>query len=230
VAEGESISNQASGVKPPRWHVLVLLIAFPLAYWINGFMPWSYQFFVKRDHGFFIPFGASVCLLHWASVIFALWSLRQIGARPRDIGLHISTGRILALVAIVVAMGAALIAVRQTWPIQEAPPQDFMFFYPFTLPERCFFIFMALSAGICEEIVYRGYAIRALQGRGCRTWQAITLAAISFVFMHGIASLFLFPFLILVGLVYGCVFHWRNSLTPLIWLHTLFDLMAIIAI
>jgi membrane protease YdiL (CAAX protease family) len=56
------------------------------------------------------------------------------------------------------------------------------------------------------------------------------LAAISFVFMHGIASLFLFPFLIVVGLVYGWLFLWRKSLTPLIWLHCLFDLMAVVAI
>lgn len=227
----ESVLPQStSPVVPPRWHLLVLLVAFPMAYWINGFLPWSYQFFVKRDHGFFIPFGASVCLVHWASVCFALWSLQKIGARPRDIGLHISTGRIALLVTIVVAIGTALIAARQRWPIHDAPPQDFTFFYPFTLPERCFFIFMALSAGICEEIVYRGYALTALQGRGWRTWQAVLLAAISFVFMHGIASLFLFPFLFVVGLVYGGLFLWRKSLTPLIWLHCLFDLMAVVAI
>jgi membrane protease YdiL (CAAX protease family) len=229
MAEAANVDH-ATPVVPPRWHVLVLLIAFPLAYWLNGLMPWSYQFFVKRDHSYFIPFGAAVCLLHWASACFALWSLRKIGARPRDIGLHISAGRIVVLVATVVAIGAALIAARQRWPIHTVPPSDFTFFYPFTRAERCFFVFMALSAGICEEIVYRGYAITALQGRGWRTWQAVVLAAISFVFMHGIASLFLFPFLIVVGLVYGCLFLWCKSLTPLIWLHCLFDLMAVVAI
>lgn len=230
MAEGEVVLSQPRSVQPPRWHVLVLLIGFPLAYWINGLLPWSYNLYVKRDHDYFIPFGASVCVLHWASVLFTLWSLKQIGSRPRDIGFHLRAGGILALVVSVVAIGAALIFTRQTWPLHDAPPKDFTFFYPFTLPERCFFVFMALSAGICEEIVYRGYAITSLQARGWRTWQAVLLAAISFVFMHGIAALFLFPFLLVVGLVYGGLFLWRKSLTPLIWLHALFDLMAVMAI
>jgi membrane protease YdiL (CAAX protease family) len=214
----------------PRWHVLLLLVGFPVAYWLNGLMPWSYAFFVKRDHDYFIPFGISVCVLHWASLVFALWSLRSVGAKGSDIGLHFTSLKWIVLVAVVALLGGGLIAVRTQWPANDSPPSDPRFFYPFTLPERCFFVFMALSAGICEEIVYRGYAISALQARGSRTWQALVLAAISFVLMHGIASLFLFPFLFVVGLVYGGLFLWRRNLTPLIWLHTLFDLMAVMAI
>ncbi len=128
------------------------------------------------------------------------------------------------------AVGGILIYLRQQYPMHDEPPGDFRFFYPFTLAERCLFVFMAISAGFCEETVYRGFAITKLQGRGWRTWQVIVLSTLSFIFMHGIAGLFMFPFLFVVGLFYAGLFLWRRNLTPCIYLHTLFDLMAVAAI
>ncbi|QDU31961.1 CAAX amino terminal protease self- immunity [Anatilimnocola aggregata] len=230
MTEAVSSPHPNAWTKLPRWQLLTIMVGFPLAYWINGLMPWCYGLFVKRDHSFFIPFGLSVCLLHWASLLAALYFLRQAGGRPSDLGFHMRVGGMVALVVTVVVVGGLLIAVRRAWPIFEAPPNDVRFYYPFTLAERCFFIFMALSAGICEEIVYRGFAISALQGRGWRTWQAVVLSTLSFVFIHGIASIFMFPFLFLAGLLYAGIFLWRKDLTLAIWLHALFDVMAVMAI
>jgi membrane protease YdiL (CAAX protease family) len=95
--------------------------------------------------------------------------------------------------------------------------------------ERLFWIFMSFTAGFCEELVYRGFNIRALQGRNLRTWLAIGLATLSFVFMHGISVMRVSPFLTIyiAGLLFSALFLWRRSLVPGICLHTLFDLAAI---
>jgi membrane protease YdiL (CAAX protease family) len=100
---------------------------------------------------------------------------------------------------------------------------------PVTTVERLFWIFMSFTAGFCEELVYRGFSIRALQGRNARTWLAVVLATLAFVLMHGINVISLFPFLTIyiAGLLFSFLFLWRRSLIPGICLHALFDLAAI---
>jgi membrane protease YdiL (CAAX protease family) len=87
-----------------------------------------------------------------------------------------------------------------------------------------------LSAGFCEEFVYRGWAIRVLQAKGFRTWQAVALATVSFVFIHGVAALVLFPVLIIAGILYSLLFLWTRRLSPGIYLHALFDMMSLLAV
>lgn len=230
MSDSETDGSDAPLARLPRWQALTVLVGFPLAYWINGLTPWSYGLFVERDHRFFLPFGVSICLLHWASLALTLWFVRRSGATPREIGLHLRAKGLFAFAAVVAVVGGALIALRTAFPIHEAPPGDWRVSYPFTLDERIFFVFLALSAGFCEEVVYRGFAITALRQRGWRTWQAVALATLSFVMIHGVAAIFLFPFLIAAGLIYGGIFLWRKSLTPLIYLHALFDVTAVLAV
>jgi hypothetical protein len=85
----------------------------------------------------------------------------------------------------------------------------------------------AISAGFCEELIYRGFGIRVLQGRGMRTWLAVLLASLSFVMIHGVSAVFLFPFLFIAGLIFSGIFLWRKSLTLGICLHAMFDLLAL---
>jgi membrane protease YdiL (CAAX protease family) len=123
-----------------------------------------------------------------------------------------------------------LIGLRQAAPVHADPPGDWRFYYPFTLAERSLFIFVAISAGFCEEVVFRGFAISALKQRGWKTWQAVLLATLSFIGIHGIAGIFLSPFLFVAGLFYAGLFLWRRNLTLAIYVHTLFDLMSVAAV
>jgi membrane protease YdiL (CAAX protease family) len=231
MTDGTTI-DEASGARLviPRWQVLVLLVGFPIAYWINSVMPWSYRLFVERDHRYFLAFGISICVLHWASLATALWFVKQAGGTPSTIGLHLRASGLALFVVAIAVVGGALIAVRHQWPIHDAPPDDWRFYYPFTLAERCLFVFMAISAGFCEEVVYRGFAIESLKGRGWRTWSAIIAGTIAFIFIHGITALFIFPLLFVVGLFYSGLYLWRKSLTPGIYLHASFNVMAVMAI
>jgi membrane protease YdiL (CAAX protease family) len=213
----------------PWWQSNAVLIGMPLLYWLNTLMPWSYGLFVERDHRFFFPMMLSICVLHWATLVLALWFLNRGGGKPAQIGLDLRWQTMVPMVAALFATGAMLVAVRYTWPRDHESPNDWRVAYPFTLAERSFFIFVSFSAGFCEEIVYRGFAITMLKRRGWGTWPAIGLATLSFIFMHGLAAIFVFPLLLVAGILYGALFLWRKDLTLCIYLHTLFDQLSILA-
>jgi membrane protease YdiL (CAAX protease family) len=96
-----------------------------------------------------------------------------------------------------------------------------------TAPERLFVLLVVCaSAGFCEEVAYRGYALTRL---GCvlpNVWIALPLTVIAFVFIHGIPrDAWRAGFQALFALVLGAVFiflRWRR-LEFLILLHFLYD-------
>lgn len=101
---------------------------------------------------------------------------------------------------------------------------------PKNLPQRLVFIFMGLAAGLCEELVYRGFAIRALRSRGINQWLAALIAAFPFVFQHGIKSLGQFWWFFIWVLVFGATFFISKRLYINIVIHWLVILSAVISI
>lgn len=60
---------------------------------------------------------------------------------------------------------------------------------PKTTIARIIFIIMALAAGLAEEIVYRGFAIKALTSNKINKWVAVFIATVPFIFQHGLKSI-----------------------------------------
>ena len=48
--------------------------------------------------------------------------------------------------------------------------------------------------------------------------------------MHGLGAIFLFPLLLVAGVLFSALYLWRKDLTLCIYLHTLFDLSSILAV
>ncbi len=101
---------------------------------------------------------------------------------------------------------------------------------PKTWPSRLVFVFMALAAGLCEELVYRGFAIRALESKGINRWLAALIASIPFVFQHGLKSLDQFWWFFIWGLVFGALFIATKRLYANIVIHWLVILSAMLAV
>ena len=227
---GDSDTEPASPLATiSRRRLWLILAGIPTLYWINGFMPWSYRLFVKQDHDSYLAFMSCIVVLHWTSLAVVIATVRRSGAQLSDIGVFWSVPRLLVLVAVVGIVGGGWIAMRSTWPATENP-ESWQTMYPWTMTERWFFVFVSLTAGICEEVVYRGFAIRALQARGMKTWQALAVAALSFVLVHGLFGVFMSPLLVVAALIYSGLFLRPKSLTPGIYVHALFDVMAVAAV
>lgn len=211
----------------PVWSVLVVLVGLPAIYIANSLMPWSVELLRRHNHAFFFQFWCSIAFLHWCSVALIGMLLKRKGSVLKDIGLDLSPLRIALMIGVPVVIGGTLIMLRKMGIDHGSKSPEVV--SPFTNGERWFWIFMSFTAGFCEELVYRGFAIRALQGLNIRTWLAILAATLSFVLMHGVSVLTSVPFVIIyvAGLLFSALFIWRRSLIPGIILHTLFDLMSI---
>ncbi len=211
----------------PHWQVLLVFVGLPILYLANSFLPWSVGLWFRRNHAFYLSFWASIALLHWGSVALIVVLLKRAGGRLDDIGLDLSAVRVAAMVGIPLVAGLALILLHESPAANDGPLSERSGMSPNTLGERVFWIFMSFTAGFCEELVYRGFSIRLLKGRGMRTWRAVGLATLAFVFVHGIAGLVLFPVYFVVGLLFAGLFLWQGSLVPGICLHALFDIVAV---
>lgn len=101
---------------------------------------------------------------------------------------------------------------------------------PKTTTARIIFIFMGLVAGLSEEIVYRGYAIRGLQSLGLHKWLTVILATIPFIFQHGLKSIDQFWWFLGWGIIFGALFLLIKNLTINIIIHWLIILSAMLAV
>jgi len=210
----------------PWWQVITVLVGFPILYFANNFTPWSKGLFVKRDHGYYIPVFCSILLLHWASVALVFIFVSQAGGGLADIGLQLPARKAAVMVGTFLVVAAALVFLRQTRPANYPSrlPADMPPLLPVNLGERTFWMFASVSAGICEELVYRGFGLCALRGNGVPTWLAVVLCSLAFVLIHGLWGLRKFWFYFIVGLMYSALFLWIQDLTPGIWIHTLWDM------
>jgi len=88
---------------------------------------------------------------------------------------------------------------------------------------------LAITAGVCEEFVYRGFAIAAFSKVGLPLWVVVILSSLLFGLAHayqgrsGIVSTGIFGVLLAVGRL------WIGSLVPVMMWHAGLDLAAGIA-
>ena len=192
----------------PSWQITLVLVGFPLLYMLNSFAPWSLRLFGAKDRTAFFPFFLSVLALHWLSVTVTVYFLRKAGVTLADLGLNLSVRKAVTLAGKLTAVGLLFVVFRQLVPYAASHP-DWMVFFPTNLLERIFWVPVAMSAGFCEELVYRGFGITVLQFRGLRLWQAVLFTSVSFNFMHGLGGVFLFPLFFLAGLLMAGIYLGR---------------------
>jgi membrane protease YdiL (CAAX protease family) len=88
---------------------------------------------------------------------------------------------------------------------------------------------LALTAGVCEEFLYRGFAMGALSRVGFPAWAVVILTAVLFGLAHayqgrsGILGTFV------MGILFGVVRLAYDTLVPVMMMHTMVDLVAGIA-
>jgi membrane protease YdiL (CAAX protease family) len=97
---------------------------------------------------------------------------------------------------------------------------------PHAVPERLAWVVVAVSVGICEEIVYRGYLQAQLAGLTGRRNLATVIQAALFGVAHLDQGRVTAARLALYGLGLGVLARWRRSLVPGIVCHVWTDLAS----
>lgn len=218
-------------------NLLIVLVGFPLIYFMYSLTPWANELSVKGNSDLFIPFWSGIIVLHWLSVFVVKAFLKQENRTFRDIGYGLNTKKTIILVLSYLTVALLVLGFTE-WSlkyvsIDENKLAGLSNFFPKTTPHRIFFIITVFTAGFCEEIVYRGYAITKLIDIRINKWLAIIPAGIAFVLTNGIISVtsygqFLFYFIF--ALVFGVIFVSSKRLLPNMIIHLLFDLTAMMAI
>ena len=91
------------------------------------------------------------------------------------------------------------------------------------------FLALALTAGLCEEFLYRGFAMAALTRAGLPVWTIVLLSSILFAMAHlyqgrgGIVST------LVIGTVFGTARIAYDGLAPVILWHSAVDAVAGVA-
>lgn len=167
-----------------------------------------------------------------AGLVGALWILN---ARDRTqlwlqmpTGWRLVVGAVVAVLAFALMAAQAIGATRANAETRAAIRPRLSYAAPIlprTLAERRWFMVLSITAGTCEELVYRGYVVWVLT-----PWLGVWGAAATSVIAFGVAHSYLGRQGVLRATVAGAVFAWAvvglRSLYPGMILHALLDMGA----
>lgn len=214
------------------------IFIFPLLYILNSFTPWGKGLWMEQNHDYFSAFWISVLILHWLSAFLVFYFLKNTDIRLSEIGFSLKAKGIILFITtyffIALAIYFFTIFSLNQIDLDNAALQGVQgLIIPQTNGERLLWVFIAFTAGFCEELVYRGFCIKMLEKKGINKWIALFIAAIPFIFIHGLAGIFSLNMLLFylgAALVFGLIFILTKKLWIPMMIHMVYDLFLIMAI
>jgi membrane protease YdiL (CAAX protease family) len=116
----------------------------------------------------------------------------------------------------------------------EGPAPDFMrklagLILPTTLVELLPYFALAITAGVCEEFLYRGFAIAALAHVGLAKWAVVIVSSILFGLAHAYQGRGGILTTMVMGILFAVARLGYDSLLPVMVWHATVDVVAGIA-
>ena len=213
-------------------------IALVLAALLPPYGLWSWRRFERalasgRDDVRLVTYAETI-LLEWSLTVVVLIHFLAAGRSPGDLGLLAPlTGRfgITAIIVVIVSIlllsqirmvrgaeGEAAASLRR----QMAGVEKMM---PHTKGERTVFLSLSLTAGFCEELLYRGFLIGYLLTLTGPV-AAVAISAAVFGLAHAYQGGIGIVKTGLVGAVMGIVYVASGSIWPAVLLHAVLDIQA----
>jgi uncharacterized protein len=169
----------------------------------------------------------------WLAVAVVAWRCWAHAFTVAQLGLQ--GGRRPAIAALAVA-GAAVIGTlqwlnlrRMARPTARVPPllrslaQRIL---PQSAGETAPFLALAITAGVCEEFLYRGFAIAVFTRVNLPAWIVVALSSLLFGLAHLYQGRGGFLGTTILGILFGAVRVAYDSLIPVIFWHIAVDVIA----
>ena len=179
---------------------------------------------------------ASTIAFQWIAVAVAAWRAWAHGFTKLELGLAVRDW--VSVVGLAVG-GAAVLAVFQWANLRRVGRSDAPArirlqalaerILPQAPRETRIFLVLAVTAGLCEEFLYRGFALAAFGRAGLPGWARVGVSAVLFGLAHlyqgrgGLVST------TILGLLFGSVRLAVGSLIPVAAWHTAVDVIAGVA-
>ena len=141
---------------------------------------------------------------------------RSVGAVLRDAALG-TAAMVMALVLVTII--GALFG-------EGSADGTVRFLLPQSAQEKALWILVSMSAGICEEAVYRGYLQRQFAAMTGRVPAGIIMSGLAFGAVHLYQGLSRAASIAMLGMFFGLVAQWRKSVRPVMVAHALQDGIA----
>ncbi len=179
---------------------------------------------------------ASTIAFQWVAVAVVGWRVWAHGYSAAQLGLVFHDRTRLVVAGVV---GAATIGGLQ-WlnlrrvgriPVESRRPLQAIAerILPQSTVELLPYLALAITAGLCEEFLYRGFAMAALTRAGLGAWLVILASSLLFGLAHSYQGRGGIVMTFVVGLVLGVSRLTYNSLVPAIFWHSAVDLVAGVA-
>jgi membrane protease YdiL (CAAX protease family) len=219
-------SRQPTAIAP-AWHTVVLLLI------LFGFSALSARSQslspIGQSHGRVAGY-LTVLVSEWLLIAFIWFGIRHRGLRLRDLigGSWPSLWAVLRDlgVAVLFLIAATVVLAVLGYLLRATSSVGMRSIFPDGPTESVVFLFLALTAGICEEIIFRGYLQRQFAALTRSRAAGLILQGVAFAAAHGYQSK---QFIFIIA-VYGCLFgllaYWRHSLRPGMTAHFLNDAIA----
>jgi len=212
----------------PLWHTGVFLLG------LSGIAIWG----VFR-HGL-SAFGSSratsyLLTMVWEWLMFALaaWGVRLGGGSIRNvIGRRWATAKQFWRdlgIAILFLVGSNIVLTILQIILRPGPNANIAHMLPRSMTEVTLWVFLSLSAGICEEFTIRGYLQQQLNGWLKNAAAAVIVQGIIFGAAHAYQGPKLMVTVAVLGSLLGWLAQWRKSLRPGMLSHFLQDTIGGIA-
>jgi membrane protease YdiL (CAAX protease family) len=97
---------------------------------------------------------------------------------------------------------------------------------PQSMVELLPYLALAVTAGLCEEFLYRGFAMAVLLQVGLQAWAVVLLSSVLFGLAHSYQGRGGIVMTFLIGLILGASRIAYGSLIPAVFWHTAVDVVA----
>lgn len=207
----------------PAWHTVVLLLALlglSLAGARSKNLPFAGAY--GRAPGYVL-----VMVVEWLTVVF-IWyglSLRGVslhdiigGAWPRALAVLRDLGIAVAFLVI-----SSLILSGIGHLLKATPNEAIRNALPRSPIEVVLWLLLCLTAGFCEETIFRGYLHRQFAALTRSGAGGVVLQGIAFGAGHGYQGWRYMLIISVFGILFGLLAQWRKSLRPGMLAHALQD-------
>jgi membrane protease YdiL (CAAX protease family) len=215
-----SVSTSEPLPVAPQWHSLLLVCFIVLLSALGS----NSQHSVGKSHRELLY--VTTIIIEWLMFAYTYWSIRRsrratvrevIGGRwqtPEDFLIDIAFAAGFWVVAVLVLAGLAYgMGLSGPGKAEEAK-KVLSFLAPQTVREAVLFGVLCITAGFCEEFIFRGYFQRQFAAAAKNVYVGIAGSAIIFGLGHGYEGVKRMFLIAVYGLMFGLLAHFRKSLRP----------------
>jgi uncharacterized protein len=215
----------------PAWHTIVFIAIFVGLSVAGGF----FQHAIKQHPQAAVPSGnavpryISVLVFEWLLVLYVRMGVHKRGVRLRDLvgGRWSTPEEVMKDIALGAGLWAVWMGLMNSHILgggvnaaQGLLPQGFL--------ESLAWVPLALSAGFCEELAFRGYLQKQFQAiTGSAGW-AVLIQAVVFGVGHLYEGAGPAGRIMLFGVLFGLLALWRKSLRPGMIAHAWSDIFGVV--